>query len=54
VIGESVKNQHLRMASLSSAERTKESLSTLTLEDVSEFELKSDTGRQPLGFRFGS
>jgi hypothetical protein len=42
------------MASLSSAERTKEALSTLTLDDVLEFELKKDAGRQQLGFRFGS
>ena len=54
VIGESVKNQHLRMASLSSAERTAIALSTLTFEDVAEFELKNDTGRQQLGFRFGA
>jgi hypothetical protein len=54
VIGESVKNQHLRMASLSSEERTAIALSTLTFEDVAEFELKSDTGRQQLGFRFGA
>jgi SpoVK/Ycf46/Vps4 family AAA+-type ATPase len=53
VIGESVKNQHLRMASLSSAERTADALSTLTMEDVAEFELKNETARQQLGFRFG-
>ncbi|CAN5895964.1 hypothetical protein BH11BAC7_BH11BAC7_19460 [soil metagenome] len=54
VVGEAVKNQHLRMASLSSAERTVAALSALTMEDVAEFELKNETGRQQLGFRFGS
>ncbi len=53
VIGESVKNQHLRMASLASSERTAIALSTLTMEDVAEFELKNETSRQTLGFRFG-
>ncbi len=53
VISEAVKNQHLRMASLASAERTVEVLSTMTMEDVAEFELKNETGRQQLGFRFG-
>jgi SpoVK/Ycf46/Vps4 family AAA+-type ATPase len=56
VIGEAIKNQHLRMASLAAAERTAAALSTLTMEDVAEFVLKSEneTGRQQLGFRFGS
>jgi SpoVK/Ycf46/Vps4 family AAA+-type ATPase len=53
IIGESVKNQHLRMASLTAAERTSAALSTLTMEDVAEFELKNETSRQQLGFRFG-
>ncbi|CAN5431272.1 hypothetical protein BH09BAC5_BH09BAC5_10670 [soil metagenome] len=54
VIGESVKNQHLRMASLAAADRTAIALSTLTMEDVAEFELKEEANRQQLGFRFGS
>jgi AAA+ superfamily predicted ATPase len=54
VIGEAVKNQHLRMASLVAAERSAAVLSTLTMEDVAEFELKNDSGRQQLGFRFGA
>jgi SpoVK/Ycf46/Vps4 family AAA+-type ATPase len=53
IIGESVKNQHLRMASLTASERTSAALSTLTMEDVAEFELKNETSRQQLGFRFG-
>ncbi|HTF05248.1 MAG TPA: AAA family ATPase [Bacteroidia bacterium] len=54
VIGESVKNQHLRMASLPSAERTKEALASLTLEDVSEFVVKEEKTRSSLGFRYGN
>jgi SpoVK/Ycf46/Vps4 family AAA+-type ATPase len=54
VIGEAIKNQHLRMASLASSERSVEVLSTLTMEDVAEFELKNESGRQQMGFRFGS
>jgi hypothetical protein len=52
VIGEAVKNQHLRMASLVSAERTAIALSTMTMEDVAEFELKEAGGRSQLGFRY--
>lgn len=54
VIGESVKNQHLRMASLPAQERTASVLSTLTLDDVKEFEIKNEGGRSQLGFRFGA
>jgi SpoVK/Ycf46/Vps4 family AAA+-type ATPase len=53
VIGEAVKNQHLRMASLASADRTAEALASMTMEDVAEFELKNE-GRAQMGFRFGS
>jgi len=53
VIGEAVKNQHLRMASLPAAERTPQVLSTMTMEDVAEFELKDATEeRSTLGFRY--
>lgn len=52
VIGEAVKNQHLRMASLAAAERTAEKLSTMTMEDVAEFEIKEAGGRSQLGFRY--
>lgn len=54
VIAEAIKNQHLRMASLNASERSADVLSTLTMEDVAEFVLKNETGRQQLGFRFGS
>jgi SpoVK/Ycf46/Vps4 family AAA+-type ATPase len=54
VVGESIKNQHLRMAALDSAERTAEVLSSLTIEDVREFEFKEEGGRKTLGFRYGS
>lgn len=53
VIGEAVKNQHLRMASLPATERTPQVLSTMTIDDVKEFELKETGGRSQLGFRFG-
>lgn len=38
-IQEVVKNQHLRMASIASAERTKEMIETLTYADVEEFKI---------------
>ncbi len=53
IIGESIKNQHLRMASLTSAERTSDALSKLTLEDVAEFVVKEEKARATLGFRYG-
>ncbi len=54
LVGESVKNQHLRMAALPADERTATMLSTLTIEDVKEFELKNEGLRSQLGFRYGS
>ncbi|MBI3510823.1 MAG: AAA family ATPase [Bacteroidetes bacterium] len=55
VIGEAVKNQHLRMASMDASARTPVTLGTLTIDDVKEFELKDDGGGRPqLGFRFGT
>jgi len=54
VIGESVKNQHLRMASLPADQRSKEALGLLTLEDVSEFVIKEEKSRASLGFRYGN
>jgi SpoVK/Ycf46/Vps4 family AAA+-type ATPase len=53
IIGEAVKNQHLRMASMDSAARTKETLKTLTLEDVAEFVVKEEKSKATLGFRYG-
>jgi len=51
VIGEAVKNQHLRMAELPAAERTPDTLSTLTLADVEEFKYVEESRRQSVGFR---
>lgn len=52
MVNQAVRNQHLRLAAIPSAERTAEMLATLTLDDVKEFEVK-DTGAR-LGFRSGS
>jgi SpoVK/Ycf46/Vps4 family AAA+-type ATPase len=52
MVNECVRNQHLRLAAIPSAERTPEMLSTLTYADVKEFEVK-DSGTR-LGFRSGS
>ncbi len=54
VVGEVVKNQNLRLASMKKEERTKELMESIILEDVKEFEIKGQSGKQPkLGFRFG-
>jgi SpoVK/Ycf46/Vps4 family AAA+-type ATPase len=54
VVGESVKNQNLRLASMDSSARTHDMLSWLTIDDVKEFEIKEkrSTGSQ-LGFKVG-
>jgi hypothetical protein len=55
VVGESVKNQHLRLASMKKEERTKEIMDTIIFDDVKEFEIKET--KQPsrsLGFQPGS
>ncbi|GAB4135048.1 MAG: hypothetical protein Fur0041_08840 [Bacteroidia bacterium] len=52
MVGEAVKNQHLRMAALTAEERTQEMMNTLTMEDVAEFEIKAAApSRKQLGFR---
>ena len=54
VVGESVKNQHLRLAAMKKEDRTPELMETIILDDVKEFEIKeSNTGRTTLGFRVG-
>jgi SpoVK/Ycf46/Vps4 family AAA+-type ATPase len=54
VVGEAIKNQHLRLASLKKEERTKEVMETIILDDVKEFEIKdTNTGSKPLGFAIG-
>lgn len=55
VILEAIKNQNLRMASLTPGERSVHVLQTLTLEDVKEFDpdKESSGGGQGIGFRIG-
>ncbi|MDH4058269.1 MAG: AAA family ATPase, partial [Cyclobacteriaceae bacterium] len=55
VVGEAVKNQHLRLATMKKEERTKELMETLIFEDVKEFEIKEIKSWKPkLGFKTGS
>jgi SpoVK/Ycf46/Vps4 family AAA+-type ATPase len=51
VVGEAIKNQNLRMASMPSAHRTKEMLDILTLDDVKEFTLEETQTGKKLGFK---
>ncbi len=51
VVGESVKNQNLRLASMKKEERTKELLETIILDDVKEFEIKEVNEKPKIGFR---
>lgn len=51
VVGESVKNQNLRLASMKKEERTKELMGAIILEDVKEFEIKETETATRLGFR---
>ncbi|HEU4718405.1 MAG TPA: AAA family ATPase [Bacteroidia bacterium] len=54
VVGEAVKNQNLRMASMPSTERTPQILGQLIMADVEEFRLEEGKGRRvQLGFRYG-
>jgi hypothetical protein len=54
VIGETVKNQNLRLASMKKEERTPEIMEKIILDDVKEFEIKEmSTGGRPLGFTIG-
>jgi SpoVK/Ycf46/Vps4 family AAA+-type ATPase len=55
VIGEAIKNQHLRLSEMPANERTKDHLETLVIDDVKEFdtEAKRSVGSS-LGFKFGS
>ncbi|MCW3102738.1 MAG: ATPase central domain protein [Bacteroidetes bacterium] len=55
VVAEAIKNQNLRLAEMPSAERTPQHLATLTLEDVKEFEIKTQqrTAGASLGFKIG-
>jgi AAA+ superfamily predicted ATPase len=54
IVGEVVKNQNLRLASMKKEERTPEVLEKVLLDDVKEFEIKEvKSGGRPLGFEFG-
>ena len=53
VVGESVKNQNLRLASMKKEERTKELMELVILDDVKEFEIKEISHKPKLGFRMG-
>jgi hypothetical protein len=54
VVGESVKNQHLRLASMKKEERTQEIMDTIIFDDVKEFEIKeTKSQRGKLGFKIG-
>ncbi|MEY4931134.1 MAG: hypothetical protein RI909_1858, partial [Bacteroidota bacterium] len=54
VVGESVKNQHLRLAAMKKEQRTPQLMETIILDDVKEFEIKEGNSRKgTLGFRVG-
>ena len=54
VVGEVVKNQHLRLASMKKEERTKEIMETIIFDDVKEFQIKDATAQgRRLGFQVG-
>ncbi|HMJ71430.1 MAG TPA: AAA family ATPase [Cyclobacteriaceae bacterium] len=52
VVGEVVKNQHLRLAGMKKEDRTKEIMDAIIFDDVKEFEIKETSGpSRPLGFQ---
>jgi AAA+ superfamily predicted ATPase len=52
LVGECIRNQHLRLASMKKEERTKELMETIVFDDVKEFEIKEvKTSGRGLGFR---
>jgi AAA+ superfamily predicted ATPase len=55
VVGEVIKNQHLRLASMKKEERTKEIMEVIILDDVKEFEIKDmpSSANKPVGFEIG-
>jgi AAA+ superfamily predicted ATPase len=54
VVGESVKNQHLRLASMKKDERTPQVMEVIIHDDVKEFEIKEGgKDKRALGFRIG-
>lgn len=55
IVGESVKNQHLRLASMKKEHRSAEVMELILLDDVKEFEIKENRGnRKKLGFQLGN
>ncbi len=53
VVGEAVKNQNLRLASMKKEERTKELMEMVIFEDVKEFEIREIAHKPKLGFQLG-
>ena len=54
VIGESIKNQNLRLAGIPASERTTEQLQLLIIDDVKEFDIENKPSRgSSLGFKLG-
>lgn len=55
IVEEVIKNQHLRLAKLTSEERTREMINTIYLADVEEFKLEDlqETGKRSIGFNKG-
>lgn len=54
VVGESVKNQNLRLAAMKKEARTPQLMETIILDDVKEFEIKeTNSRRSTLGFHIG-
>lgn len=54
VVSETVKNQHLRLASMAREDRTPALMETINFEDVKEFEIKNTpAASRPIGFGIG-
>jgi uncharacterized protein YjaZ len=51
---ETIKNQNLRITSMNAADRTKELLETVILEDVAEFIVVEQKQKSTLGFRLNT
>lgn len=54
LVGEVVRKQNLRLASIPSEQRDKKELSILSIDDVKHLEIKQDNNRPSLGFQFGN
>lgn len=53
VVGECIKNQHLRLAAMKKDERTPQVMEVIIHDDVKEFEIKEISEKRSLGFRVG-